>query len=157
MKKVLCLLFAMSFMAFSVGCGTEYEDTNGPDIYDLTQISDENIANLELGASNYSQKPGSDESDNLSKMTEFKSDNFNGVAEIYRTWLAGKSDLTIDVSNLQVNSGNYRLSVVQDGEIIYDFPLNEMMQTYELRDTNGDIAIRMSGESADFYMSIQVW
>ena len=157
MKKVLCLLFAMSFMVFSVGCGTEYEDTNGPDIYDLTQISDENIAKLELGASNYSQKPGSDESDNLSKMTEFKSDNFNGVAEIYRTWLAGKSDLTIDVSNLQVNSGNYRLSVVQDGEIIYDFPLNEMMQTYELRDTNGDIAIRMSGESADFYMSIQVW
>ena len=157
MKKALCLLLAMGFAIFAVGCGVEYQDTNGPDDYRLTQISDENIAKFELGASNYSQKPGSDESDNLSKITEFKSDNFNGVAEIYRTHLMGKSDLIIDVSNLQVSSGNYRLSVVQDGEIIYDFPLNEMMQTYELRDTNGDIAIRMSGESADFYLSIQVW
>ena len=157
MKKVLCLMLAMSFVFFAVGCGTEYEDTNGSEDYRLTQITDENITKLELGASNYSQKPASDESDNLSKMTEFKSDNFNGVAEIYRTCLVGKSDLTIDVSNLQVSSGNYALCVVQDGKIIHQFPVNEMMQTYELRDTNGQISIIMAGESADFYMSIQVW
>lgn len=158
MKKIVCLLLAMSFAVFAAGCSSvEFEDTNGPDDYSLTQITDDNIVNLDVGAANYSQKPGSEESDNLSRMTEFKSDSFNGVAEIYRTHLLGKSDLTIDVSNLQVSGGNYRLSVVQDGEIIHDFPLNEMLQTYELRDTNGDISIVMSGESADFYMSIQVW
>lgn len=157
MKKILCLILAMGFAIFAVGCGVEYQDTNGPDDYRLTQITDENIVKMDVGASNYTQKPGSDECSDLSRMVEFKSDNFNGVAEIYRTHLMGKSDLTIDVSNLQVSSGNYRLSVVQDGEIIYDFPLNEMMQAYELRDTNGDIAIRMSGESAEFYLSIQVW
>ncbi len=157
MKKVLCLILVMSFAIFAAGCGVEFEDTNGPDDYSLTQITDENIINMDVGAANYTQKPGSDECSDLSQMVEFKSNNFNGVAEIYSTRLLGKSDLTIDVTNLQVSSGNYRLSVVQDGEIIYDFPLNEMMQTYELRDTNGDISIRMSGESADFYMSIEVW
>ena len=157
MKKVLCLILVMSFAIFAAGCGPEYEDTNGPDDYRLTQISDANITELDLGASGYTQKPASDKSENLSKMTEFKSDNFNGVAEIYRSWLIGKSDLTIDVSNLQVSSGNFALFVVQDGKIIYEFPVNEMLQTYELRDTNGDISIVMAGESADFYMSIQVW
>ena len=158
MKKIVCFLLAMGLAVFAAGCSSvEFEDTNGPDDYSLTQITDDNIVNLDVGAASYSQKPGSEESDNLSRMTEFKSDSFNGVAEIYRTHLLGKSDLTIDVSNLQVSGGNYRLSVVQDGEIIYDFPLNEMLQTYELRDTNGDISIVMSGESADFYMSIQVW
>lgn len=157
MKKILCFILAMSFAVFATGCGVEFEDTNGPDDHSLTQITDENIINMDVGAANYTQKPGSDECSDLSRMVEFKSDNFNGVAEIYRTQLIGKSDLSIDVSNLQVSGGNYRLSVVQDDEIIYDFQLNEMMQTYELRDTNGDIAIRMSGESADFYMSIQVW
>ena len=157
MKKVLCLMLVVGFAMFAAGCGPEYEDTNGPDDYRLTQITDENIVNQDVGASGYTQKPGSDESDNLSKLTEFKSDNFNGVAEIYRSWLVGTSDLTIDVSNLQVDSGNYALFVVQDGKIIYEFPVNEMLQTYELRDTNGDIAIVMAGESADFYMSIQVW
>lgn len=157
MKKVLCLILAAGFAVFAAGCGTEYEDTNGPDDYRLTQITDENIVNLDVGASNYTQKPGSDTSDNLSRVTEFKSKNFNGVAEIYRSWLVGKSDLTIDVTNLQVDSGNYALFVVQDGKIIYEFPVNEMLQTYELRDTNGDISIVMAGESADFYMSIEVW
>lgn len=157
MKKVLCFLLAMTFALFAVGCGVEYEDTNGPDDYSLAQITDENILNQDVGAANYSQTPAEEESDNLTQMTEFKSKGFHGVAEIYRTTLLGKSDLTIDVTNLQVDSGNYRLSVVHDDEIVYDFPLNEMMQTYELRDINGDVSIVMAGEDADFYMSIQVW
>ena len=110
-----------------------------------------------MGAANYKQSPSEEESDNLSKMTEFKSKNFNGVTSIYNINLLGKSDLTIDVTNLQVSSGNYRLCVVHNGEIVYEFPLNEMLMTYELRDTNGNVQVVMAGESADFYMSIQVW
>ena len=157
MKKGLCLLLALLLAVFAAGCGVEFEDTNGPDDYSLAQITDENILNLDVGAANYSQSPGPEDSEDLFRVTEFRSNGFHGVAEIYRTTLIGKSDLAIDVTNLQVSSGNYRLSVVHDGKIVHDFPLNEMMQTYELRDVNGDVSIVMAGEDADFYMSIQVW
>ena len=158
MKKVLCLILAMILAVFGAGCGgVEFEDTNAPDDYSLAQITDENILKQDIGASDYSQTPSSEESDNLSIMTEFKSDNFNGVAEIYHNNLLGGSGLIIDVSDLQVGSGNYRLCVVQDGEIVYDFPVNEIQQSYELQNAEGDISVVMAGESADFYLSIEIW
>ena len=55
MKKALCLLAAV-LLCFGVsGCGGEgYEDTNGADDFTLETITDENIINLDVGASGLS-------------------------------------------------------------------------------------------------------
>lgn len=157
MKKILCLVLALAFAFCTVGCGVEIEDANGPDDFSLTEITDDNIINLDLGASSYSQSPSSEDTADLSKVTKFKSNSFSGVAEIYGKNLIGKSDLTIDVTSIQVDEGNFRLLVLLDDQIVHEFDLEEMNQTYELRDVSGNVSVRMAGESANFKFSIRVW
>ena len=43
MKKVLCLIMALGFAAFALGCGVQIADSNGPDDYTLAEITEENI------------------------------------------------------------------------------------------------------------------
>lgn len=157
MKKILCVLLTLVFMFTITGCGPEIEDTNGPDDYTLATITDDNIINLDLGASGYSMSPGSESEDYMTTNTKFKADNFSGVSEIFGTNLLGKSDITIDLNSIQVDSGNFRLMVLLDDEIVYEFNNDELLQTCELRDVNGYVSIRMAGESAAFKYYIQVW
>lgn len=157
MKKTLCVLLTLVFMFVITGCGPEFEDTNGPDDYTLATITDENIINMDLGASGYSMSPGSESEDYMTTNTKFKSDNFSGVAEIFGTNLLGKSDMTFDLSSIQVDGGNFRLMVLLDDKIVHEFNHEDLLQSYELRDVNGYVSVRMAGESAAFKYYIQVW
>lgn len=158
MKKVLCLILAMNFAVFAVGCGgAQFEDTNGPDVYDLEQITDENIIKLDYDSDDYSLSAVDGDVTDFSALTEVKSDNFNGVAELYHTHLEGDSGVIVDVSDLQVVEGNFNLCVVHNGEIVYKFTNNEIQQSFELPFAEGDISVVAAGESANFYMNIEIW
>jgi len=157
MKKVLCLILALMFALALTSCGVEIADENGPDDYSLATITDENIINLDLGASAYSVSPSSESEDYMTTTTKVKGSEFSGVAELYGTNLLGKSDLTIDLDGIAVKSGNFKMAVVLDGEIVYEFNNEDLMQTCELRDVNGYVSLVIAGETADFKCYVRVW
>lgn len=156
-KKLLSVLLVLVFVLGFTACGVEIADTNGPDDYSLATITDENIINQDLGASSYSMSPGSDSENYLTETTKFKGSEFSGVAELYGSNYLGKSDVTIDVSAFTINSGNFRLLVLLDDEIVYEFKPDELMESCELKDINGYVSVRMAGETADFKFWMQVW
>ena len=150
MKKILCLIMALGFAVLSVGCGVEIADTNGPDDYSLAEITEENIVNQDMGCSAFSVSPSSESEDYMVETTKVKGKEFSGVAQIYLVNYILKSDVCIDVSNLTVDSGNFALYAVLDDEIIHEFKIGELMETYELENIKGTFEIVMAGESADF-------
>lgn len=156
MKKVLCLILALVFSLSLTACGPEIEDTNGADDFSLNTITEQNIIDMDLGSSAYSTSPADEDLD-LSEMTKFKAKNFSGVAEIYTANFILKSDVTFDMGTIQVDQGNFRLMVLIDDEIVHDFDLEEMGQSFELRDIKGTVSVRMAGESAAFKFFIEAW
>lgn len=156
-KKLIAILLTLGCVFALTACGLEIPDENGPEDYSLATITEENLIQMDLGASAYSTSPGSDEDDYMYKLTKVKGKEFSGVVELWGTNLLGKSDQTVDLSTIQVDSGNFQLVATLDDEIVHVFDNEEMSQTYELRDANGYFAIRMAGETADFKFFIRVW
>lgn len=157
MKKILCALLVLVFAFGLTACGVEIADNNGPDDYSLATITEENIINQDLGASSYTMSPGSEDDKYMTELTKFKAKEFSGVAQLYMTNYIGKSDVAVDVSNLTVNSGNFALMVLLDGEIVHEFKHGELMETFEMKDINGTFEIVMAGETANFKFWMQVW
>ena len=156
MKKVLTGIAVVAFIiVFAVmmllSPKIEHiEDTNGPDVYKLQTITDGNIINRDIGAKGLSTV-----TNNITDTTEYKSDKFTGVEEIYGVNIVGNR-MDITITNLQVYSGNFRAVVVYNDEIVHEFKNNEMMETFTLEKPNGYVAIRVAGESADFYLTYDV-
>ncbi len=120
------------------------EDTNGADNYNLQQITDYNIINMDIGALNLKES-----TDSITNTTTYSSDKFTGVAEIYMNNIKGnRFDITIN--HAQVDSGNFKIVLVHNDEIVHEFKLNELMQSYTLENPNGNVALRIAGESAGF-------
>lgn len=154
MKKLLCIALTISLMLSLFSCGTVYEDTNGPDDYSLQTITNENIVNLDIGASGlgYSKT----EIGGISS-EEYSSRNFNGVERIYLTNYLLPSDTFVYIGHLNVKSGNFRLVVVNNDEIIYDFPLDTFGEEFFFENLKGSFAIHVVGESAAFEFYIRVY
>lgn len=157
MKKVLCLLLALMFALTITGCGIEIADENGPDDTSLATITEENIINMDLGASSYSMSPSSEDENYMNSLTKFKGSEFSGVAEIYYTNFLGKSDVIVNLENIVVNSGNFKVVVLLNDEIVHEFNNEDMAQSFRMDDIKGYYSVRIVGESADFkaYMNIQ--
>ena len=134
-------------------CGEKYEDTNGTEDYTLQTITDDDIINLRTGSSGLGYRET-----NLGalKSSEYYSKNFNGVEQIYLTDFIMKSDVEIYIGHLNVESGNFRLCVVNDDEIIFDVPLDSFGETYRFEDLKGTFAVHVAGESAKFEFYIEV-
>ena len=156
MKKILTIVGVIAFViVFAVLMLSSpkiehIEDINGPDIYTLHTITDANIIERNVGAKGLTKKTSS-----FNDKVEYKSDKFTGVEEIYGTNIvANRIDITI--TNLQVTSGNFRAVVLHNDEIVHEFKVNEMMETFTLEKPNGYVAIRIAGESADFYLTYDI-
>ena len=126
------------------------EDTNGADNYNLQEINDYNIINRDIGALNLV------ESDELfNNLPTYKSKKFTGVAEIYSTNIVGnRFDITL--YNTTVKSGNFKIVLVHNDEIVHEFKLNELEQSFTLENPKGTVALRIAGESAEFKFSYDV-
>ncbi|MBR6567845.1 MAG: hypothetical protein IKK60_04245 [Clostridia bacterium] len=151
MKKVFTavgiVVFIAVFALWMMSSDLEHiEDTNGADNYTLQEINDSNIIKMDVGALNFSV------SEAPLTMKEYSSDKFTGVAEIYGTNIKGNR-LDITLYNLWVESGNFKAVLVHNDEIVHEFKLNELMQTYTLENPDGYVALRIAGESADFEFS----
>lgn len=151
-KRISCFILG-AVLAFSLsGCGEQYEDTNGDDVFTLQTITDENIINLDLGASGITYS--ADDEDTLKV---YSAKNFNGVEQIYSTGFLGKSDVSVYIGTMNVRSGNFKLVAINNDEIIYEFPLDAFNETFHFEDLEGDFAIHVAGESASFKFDMEVY
>ena len=155
MRKYLLTILAVCLALSLVGCGTQYEDTNGADNFSLQTITDQNIINLDLGA--YGLTYTEENLGDVFSSSEYSSKNFNGVERIYLTNYLSSSDVEVYIGHMNVKKGNFRLVVVNDDKIIHDFPLDAFNETFRFEDLTGSFAIHVAGESAafEFYINIQ--
>ena len=151
LKKILIGIAAVAVFVYGaftlLTTNTEHiDDTNGVDDYTLQQINDYNIINLDVGARNISETTSV-----LSSLPEYSSKKFTGVYELYSTNMIGnRFDITI--YNLWVESGNLKVVLLHNNEIVHEFKLNELEQSYTLKNPKGTVSLRVAGESADFEM-----
>lgn len=151
-KKILiCIVAVILVGCFVISMLTSdlkhIEDTNGADNYNLQQITDYNIINMDIGALNLAES-----NELFNNLPTYKSDKFTGVAEVYLNNIYGnRFDITI--YNLWVESGNFKAVLLHNGEIVHEFKNNELSQTYTLDNPKGSVSLRIAGESADFKFS----
>ena len=153
MKNVWLVLLSLCMCLALAGCGTEYEDTNGAENFALQTITDQNIIDLDVGASGFSESET-----NLGGVTctEYSSKNFNGVTQIYLTNFLLPSDIEIYVGHMNVKQGNFKLVVIHDDEIIHEFAPDTLNETFRFEDLTGSFAIHAAGESASFTFSLSI-
>ena len=141
---VIAFAVLVCFMLFSKDSLEHIEDTNGADNYDLQQITDYNIINMDIGALNLTK-----ETSVLSDLPEYSSKKFTGVEEIYLNNIYGnRFDITL--YNTHVSEGNFRIVLLHNNEIVHEFKLNELVQSYTLKNPEGTVSLRIAGESASF-------
>lgn len=153
------LLYILIAVAVVVICGYSFlnsdlkhiEDTNGPEDYTLTTITDENIIKQDMGALNVSKSTGL-----LNDGVTFKSDKFTGVYRVFQTNFLFNSDFRMDLLNFHVNSGNFRMCLVNNGKIIAEVEPG-MTSEVLLHDLNGSFELVIAGESADFTFYMDSW
>lgn len=150
LKKVLigiaAVLVAVLCVKWFVLDGAKHiEDTNGDSNYTLQEITDENIINRDIGTVG-----GPNETtDNITNTTTYYSEKFTGVDEIFgENITANRFEIT--VNHAKVESGNFKMVLLQNDEIMHEFTLNELTQTYVLENVSGYVALRIAGESANF-------
>lgn len=153
MKKLLSLILVGVMCLVLVACGKEYEDSNGEDDFSLQTITDENIINLETGASGLTY---TEQNIGALHSSEYSSKNFNGVEQIYLTDYIGKSDVYVYIGHMNVKSGNFKMVAINNDEIIHEFDLDAFGEEIYFEDIKGPFSIHVAGESAafDFYIDI---
>ena len=127
------------------------EDTNGPDNYALVTITDENIIQQDVGALNVKRTSGI-----LNDGITFSSNKFTGVYEVFTTNFLFDSDFRMDLTGFYVNGGNFKMALVNEGEIIATVE-PDMFANVELHDLNGSFSLVIAGESADFEFTLDGW
>lgn len=155
-KNIFLWIAVIAFAA--VGCfwifgsGLEHiPDTNGPEDYSLTTITDENIIKQDLGSIG---GPTISQSILFGDGYEFSAKKFTGVYEILYDNFIGKSDFVLDLTNFVVTEGNVRLVVIHNDQIVAELT-PDMFVEYRLEDITGTVSLRIAGESAafSFFMS----
>jgi len=152
-KNTLWIIFAVAVAAIGayliLTSDLEHiEDTNGPDDYSLTTITDENIITQDMGALNISKTTGF-----LNDGITFKSNKFTGVYRVFQTNFLFDSDFLMDIAGFHVNSGNFKMVIINEGKIIATLE-PDMFVTCQLSDLNGSFELVIAGESADFEFSL---
>lgn len=156
LKKIIAvvgafLLVAVAAVWFMSSDLKHIEDTNGADNYSLQTINDSNIINRDVGAMGLNTHKSA-----VSGVTTYSSKKFTGVEEIYGNNIWGNR-FEITVNHARVDSGNFRIVLLENERIVHEFKLNELMQTYVLENPSGYISLRIAGESADFQLDYHIY
>lgn len=156
LKKILPLLAAVALIVVAViwFTGSDLEhiaDTNGPDDFTLQTITDDNIRNRDMGALNVGQSTSL-----VSDTVSYSSKKFTGVYEVFtENIITNRYEIT--VNHARVDAGNFKMVLCVDDEIVHEFTLNTLSQTFVLEHVNGTISLRIAGESADFMFDYYVY
>ncbi len=154
MKKIVRILCTFFLITGLTGCGETYEDTNGENNTALNTITDENIINMDIGASGLSYT-----TTEVMGITceEYSSNNFNGVIEIGYANYISANQIDVYVGHINVKSGNFKLVVLIDDEIVKVIPNDAFGETYTFKNVKGTLSIRAAGESASVEFLAYIW
>ena len=155
------LLYILIAVAVVVICGYSFltsdlkhiEDTNGPDDYTLTTITDENIIKQDMGMVGGIKL----HRDIIGSGITFSSDGFTGVYEVLYDNYVLPSDFHLELTNLTVTGGNFRAVIVHDDKIVENLEFNSednLFIDYLLEDVTGTVKLVLAGESAAFSFSM---
>ena len=146
---VAIVLIAIAAIWFLGDNMSHIEDTNGADNFELQTITDENICNLDMGSLNVNV------SESFGTAT-YKSGCFSGVYEVFsENVITNRYEIT--VNHARVDSGNFKMVLCVNDEIVHTFALNELTQTYVIENVTGNVSLRIAGESADFMFDYVVY
>lgn len=153
LSKIFAILIAIAVIGFSgysflTSDLKHIEDTNGPDDYTLTTITDENIIKQDMGALNINKSTGL-----LNDGVTFKSNKFTGVYRVFTTNFLFGSDFQMDLAGFWVNGGNFKMAIVNNDEIIAVVEPG-MFAEVLLHDLKGSFSLIIAGESADFEFTL---
>ena len=142
MKRILCLLLIV--MLFSLTSCSHIEDTNGPDDYSLTTLSEENILNRKGSTTTVGTvRTKSLIGGNLKG--SYKVSKVSGVSTIIKFECKGTTvKFEIDFT---VTSGNAILAVVSDGTIVRKIEANQVVE-FEVNNSKDTYQLVIVGESA---------
>ena len=130
-------------------------DTNGEADFSLTTITDANIIAKDIGARNpLTTKQGGFEVAGISINNDVKlySKNFTGVYDVFSTFMIG--DFTLSLNYLKVESGNFKMVLVLNDEIVQVVEPSDETIYLELNDIKGNLSLRIAGESANYSFSM---
>ena len=150
---IIVAVVVIAFCAYSVLTSDleHIEDTNGPDNYAPAVITDEDIVKQEMGALNVGLSK-----DVFASGVTCSSSKFTGVYRVFQTNFLFNSDFRMDLLNFHVNSGNFRMCLVNNGKIIAEVEPG-MTSEVLLHDLNGSFELVIAGESADFTFYMDSW
>ena len=156
LNKLFPLLAAAILIVVAViwftGSNLEHiADTNGPDDFTLQTITDDNIRNRDIGALNVGQSTSL-----VSDTVTYSSKKFTGVYEVFTENIV-TNRYEITVNHARVDAGNFKMVLCVDDEIVHEFTLNTLSQTFVLEHVNGTVSLRIAGESADFMFDYYVY
>ena len=153
MKKIIKVLCAL-FMVFSLtGCMEPIEDTNGENNTALNTITNEDILAKSITSSGLEYT----ETNFMGITTfEYHDNNFNGVEEVFLTNYLLPSDVEVSVNYIELESGNFRMYVINEGKILKEIVDGVFAESYIFEDITGEFYIRVAGESADFELSYDI-
>ena len=144
------LVVAVLFGFENFGNKVVYEDTNGDDVFTLQTITDENIIKRDIGASGLVTEENS-----LNDTINYLSKSFSGVELIYGENIIGNR-FEITVNHAKVTKGNFKMVLLEGDEIVHEFKLNELTQTYVLENPSGYVALVIAGESAEIQFDYSI-
>jgi len=127
------------------------EDTNGPDNYNLTQITDQDIIENKMGA----LRPCGKRDAVIGSGVVIKSKKFTGVYELFYGNFLFNSDIHVELNDFEIKEGNFVMAVVHDGQIVSRIQPDEYgTAKIDLEDINGHVSVMIAGESADYKFSM---
>lgn len=163
--KIKGRLFSLLFIVLFAAVGfwvfqnmpDHIEDTNGPEDFSLVTITDENIINLDMGARNsmtVKEKGVEVGGLKINKAVEIYSKKFTGVTEVmYQNYIFA-SGVVIELDYLKVESGNFKMVLVCDDEMIQVIEPSDEPIRIELGEIRGTLSLRIAGESAAYRFRI---
>ena len=148
---ILAIALIPTAVVLLLACSSNHiADTNGPDNFALEKITDENICKLDTGSIGVGVHR-----DSITNTETYSSNRFTGVYEVfYESLITNRFEIT--VNHARVDSGNFKMVLCVNDEIVHTFALNELTQTFVLENVAGTVSLRIAGESADFMFDYHV-
>lgn len=154
MKKMIQMLCAFLLLVGLTACGETIDDTNGENNTALNTITTEDIVAESITASGLGYK----ESEFMGITSfEYNANNFNGVEEVFRESYIITSGVTVDISYIELESGNFRMYVINEGKILKEIEPGEFNESLFFEDIKGEFYIRVAGESAKVEFNFNVY
>ena len=154
MKKIIQMLCVCFLVLGLTACGETIEDTNGENNTALNAITKEEILDNSISASGL----GYTESEFMGITSfEYQAKKFNGVEEVFRESYLFASGVSVDVSYIELESGNFRMYVIHEGKILKEIEPGVFNESYLFEDIEGEFYIRVAGESAKVEFNFNVY